>query len=271
MRTDKPIGSLLLLWPTYWALWLASEGMPNWLHLVVFSIGVFVMRSAGCVINDYADRKVDGHVERTKMRPLASGKVTSAEAIQLFILLIVSAFLVVLLLSWQTVLLSFGGLVLAFCYPFMKRYTHLPQVVLGAAFSWAIPMAYMAVLGHIPSEAWILYIANLCWTMAYDTMYGMVDRDDDVKIGIKSTAILFGQFDKFIVGLLQLTTLVLLGFIAFEQKLSNLFYISLICSASLFIYQQYLIKDRVPALCFKAFLNNHNVGLFIFIGIAIAL
>lgn len=271
MRTDKPIGSLLLLWPTYWALWLASGGIPDWLHLVVFSLGVFIMRSAGCVINDFADRKVDGHVERTKMRPLASAKVTSAEAIQLFIVLILAAFSIVLLLSWQTVLLSFGGLALAFCYPFMKRFTHLPQVILGAAFSWSIPMAYMAVLGHIPMQAWVLYLANLCWTVAYDTMYGMVDKNDDVKIGIKSTAILFGRFDKFIIGLLQFVTLFLSVYIALEYKLSELFYLCLMLASGLFMYQQWLIKNREPSLCFKAFLNNHHVGFIIFIGIAISL
>ncbi|MGO2076757.1 MAG: UbiA family prenyltransferase, partial [Pseudoalteromonas sp.] len=178
MRTDKPIGTLLLLWPTYWALWLASDGMPSLLHFVVFSLGVFVMRSAGCVINDFADRKIDGAVKRTAQRPLAAGLVSSGEALSLFLLLILIAFILVLFLGWQTILLSFGALLLAFSYPFMKRYTQLPQVVLGAAFGWAIPMAFMAVTGATPLLAWLLFTANIAWTVAYDTMYAMVDRDD---------------------------------------------------------------------------------------------
>ena len=270
MRTDKPIGTLLLLWPTYWALWLASSGIPDIKLLVVFTLGVFVMRSAGCVINDFADRKVDGKVKRTKMRPLASGAATPKEAIQLFILLIVLAFVLVLFLNWQTVLLSFGGLALAFSYPFMKRYTHLPQVVLGAAFSWSIPMAYMAVLGDVPIEAWWLYLANLVWTVAYDTMYGMVDRDDDLKIGVKSTAILFGRFDKAIILILQIIFLITLIFIGYQRALPWPYDVAILVSALLFANQQKRIKHRDRDACFWAFLNNNYVGLVVFIGLALS-
>ena len=271
MRTDKPIGTLLLLWPTYWALWLAADGFPQWHLLLIFSLGVFVMRSAGCVINDFADRKVDGKVKRTEQRPLAAGHVSSKEALVLFFVLIFAAFLLVLCLNFNTVLLSFAALGLAFCYPFMKRYTHLPQVVLGAAFSWAIPMAYMATLNTVPTEAWLLYGANLIWTVAYDTMYGMVDRDDDLKIGVKSTAILFGRFDKLIVGVLQVATIMILLYIASMHawSYSMLAILSLVLVV-LFSYQQYLIRDRQRDLCFKAFLHNNYVGIVIWLAIVIS-
>ncbi len=271
MRTDKVIGSLLLLWPTYWALWLSSGGVPDTLLLCVFTAGVFVMRSAGCVINDFADRKVDGHVERTKNRPLVTGKVTSIEAIQLFILLITIAFLLVLLLNLETIILSLGGLALAFCYPFMKRFTYLPQVVLGAAYSWCIPMSYMAIQKTVPTEAWLLYIANLFWTVAYDTMYAMVDREDDKKIGIKSTAILFADFDKLIIGLLQSVTLGIIVYVAIQHHFTYLFYSAFTIAIGLFLYQHWLIKNRDRGQCFKAFLNNHWVGLVLFSGIALEL
>lgn len=271
MRTDKPIGTLLLLWPTYWALWLAADGFPQWHLLLVFSLGVFVMRSAGCVINDFADRKVDGKVKRTEQRPLAAGRVSSKEALVLFFVLILAAFLLVLCLNMNTVLLSFAALGLAFCYPFMKRYTHLPQVVLGAAFSWSIPMAYMATLNTIPTEAWLLYGANLVWTVAYDTMYGMVDRDDDLKIGVKSTAILFGRFDKLIVSVLQVTTILLLLYIASVHAWSHsLLAILSLVLVGLFSYQQYLIRDRQRDLCFKAFLHNNYVGIVVWGAIVIS-
>ncbi|OUL57722.1 4-hydroxybenzoate octaprenyltransferase [Pseudoalteromonas ulvae] len=271
MRTDKPIGTLLLLWPTYWALWLAADGFPQWHLLLIFSLGVFVMRSAGCVINDFADRKVDGKVKRTEQRPLAAGHVSAKEALVLFFVLIFAAFLLVLCLNLNTVLLSFAALGLAFCYPFMKRYTHLPQVVLGAAFSWSIPMAYMATLNTIPTEAWLLYGANLVWTVAYDTMYGMVDRDDDLKIGVKSTAILFGRFDKLIVSLLQLATILMLLFIASLHAWSyGLFVILSLVLVVLFSYQQYLIRDRQRELCFKAFLHNNYVGIAVWLAIVVS-
>lgn len=271
MRTDKPIGTLLLLWPTYWALWLAADGFPQWHLLLIFSLGVFVMRSAGCVINDFADRKVDGKVKRTEQRPLAAGHVSAKEALVLFFVLILAAFLLVLCLNLNTVLLSFAALGLAFCYPFMKRYTHLPQVVLGAAFSWSIPMAYMATLNTIPTEAWLLYGANLVWTVAYDTMYGMVDRDDDLKIGVKSTAILFGRFDKLIVSVLQLATILMLLFIASLHAWSyGLFVILSLVLVVLFSYQQYLIRDRQRELCFKAFLHNNYVGIAVWLAIVVS-
>ncbi|KAA1151103.1 4-hydroxybenzoate octaprenyltransferase [Pseudoalteromonas sp. FUC4] len=267
MRIDKPIGTLLLLWPTYWALWLANSGMPSLLNFIVFTFGVIVMRSAGCVINDFADRKIDGSVKRTAQRPLASGQVCSGEALSLFLLLIVIAFILVLMLSVNTILLSFGALALAFCYPFMKRYTQLPQVVLGAAFSWAIPMAYMASINGLPSQAWLLFIANICWTVAYDTMYAMVDRDDDLKIGVKSTAILFGKYDRHIIFLLNAVFIALVAFIGISNHLGVAFGIGLSVAAGLLFYQQILIHKRERDACFKAFLNNHYVGLAIFMGL----
>ncbi len=268
MRMDKPIGTYLLLWPCLWALWLASQGIPSLLNLFVFCAGVFVMRSAGCVINDYADRKVDGHVKRTQNRPIVAGKVTPTEALQLFSALIVMGFVLVALLNWQTIVLSLVALLLAFCYPFMKRYTHLPQVVLGAAFGWSMPMAYMAVTEQLPAQLWWLYIANLCWTVAYDTMYAMVDRDDDLKIGVKSTAILFGQYDRAVILLLQIITLVILALIGQSLALSAIFYVSLVVSAGFFGYQQWLIRHRDAGTCFVAFLNNNYVGMVVFAGIA---
>lgn len=267
MRVDKPIGTLLLLWPTYWALWLANDGMPSLVNFVVFTLGVIVMRSAGCVINDFADREIDGSVKRTAQRPLASGLVSSGEALSLFLLLIVIAFILVLILSFNTILLSFGALALAFCYPFMKRYTQLPQVVLGAAFGWAIPMAYMASINALHLQAWLLFIANICWTVAYDTMYAMVDRDDDLKIGVKSTAILFGEYDRHIIFFLNMTFVVIVAFIGFINELSTAFGVGLSVAAGLLFYQQTLIHKRERGACFKAFLNNHYVGLAIFIGL----
>ena len=270
MRIDKPIGTLLLLWPTYWALWLANSGMPSLLNFIVFTLGVVVMRSAGCVINDFADRKIDGSVKRTAQRPLASGQVSSGEALSLFLLLIVIAFILVLMLSVNTILLSFGALALAFCYPFMKRYTQLPQVVLGAAFGWAIPMAYMASINALPQQAWLLFIANICWTVAYDTMYAMVDRDDDLKIGVKSTAILFGKYDRHIIFLLNAVFIALVAFIGISNHLSVAFGVGLSIAAGLLAYQQTLIHKRERDACFKAFLNNHYVGLAIFIGLLLS-
>lgn len=268
MRADKPIGVYLLLWPTVWALLIAANGIPSLHIIVVFMLGVFVMRSAGCVINDYADRKVDGAVQRTANRPIVSGEVTEREAIGLFLVLIAIAFGLVLTLNWQTIVLSGGALVLASIYPFMKRYTHLPQFVLGAAFSWAVPMAFMAVTENVPNWSWLLFLANLLWTTAYDTQYAMVDRDDDLNIGVKSTAILFGKRDKLIIGLLQFIALGLLSYLANLLVLSWVFYVALLTAAGLFIYQQWLIKDRVKVNCFKAFLNNHYAGMFIAIGLA---
>jgi 4-hydroxybenzoate polyprenyltransferase len=267
MRIDKPIGTLLLLWPTYWALWLANAGMPSLTNFIVFTLGVVIMRSAGCVINDFADRKIDGSVKRTMQRPLVSGQVSSGEAISLFILLITVAFLLVLMLSVNTILLSFGALALAFCYPFMKRYTQLPQVVLGAAFGWAIPMAFMASINALPIQAWLLFIANIFWTVAYDTMYAMVDRDDDLKIGVKSTAILFGKYDRHIIGLLNLAFIALMLAIGALNNIGLSYWLGLSVAIVLLVYQQVLIQQRARTDCFKAFLNNHYVGLAFFIGL----
>ncbi|MCE0556664.1 MULTISPECIES: 4-hydroxybenzoate octaprenyltransferase [unclassified Motilimonas] len=268
-RLDRPIGSLLLLWPTGWALWSAAQGIPDGWVLAVFTLGVFLMRSAGCVINDFADRKVDGHVSRTQHRPMPSGLVTSKEALTLFGLLALTAFALVLTLNTKTILLSFAALTLAFCYPFMKRFTHLPQLVLGLAFSWAIPMAYAAQTNALPAELWLLFLANVTWTIAYDTMYAMVDREDDLKIGIKSTAILFGRFDKLITGLLQVSTLLLLLVFALVTQAGASFYWGLLVAAALFAYQQRLISGRQGPDCFRAFLNNNYVGLAIFVGIVV--
>lgn len=269
-RMDRPIGSLLLLWPTIWALVIAAQGVPSWDVLVVFVIGVFLMRSAGCVINDFADRKVDGHVKRTKQRPLPSGRVTSKEAIGLFLLLAVSSFLLVLTMNPLTIQLSFAGVVLAFIYPFMKRYTHLPQLFLGLAFSWAIPMAWAAQTGELPVMVWFVFVINALWTIAYDTQYAMVDRDDDLKIGIKSTAILFGRNDKLIIGILQLITLVMLVGLGQFYQLGQSYYWTILIAAALFAYQQHLIRHRERDSCFRAFLNNNYVGMVIAIGLLVA-
>ncbi|MGP9663648.1 4-hydroxybenzoate octaprenyltransferase [Halomonas sp. AOP22-C1-8] len=270
MRLDRPIGTWLLMWPTLWALWVATNGVPGRNVLLIFVAGVYVMRAAGCVVNDYADRHVDGHVKRTKQRPLATGRISETEAQLLFIGLVTVAFVLVLLTNWFTVLLSIGGVILAFIYPFMKRYTHLPQVVLGAAFSWAIPMAFGAVLGYVPVEAWLLFFANVLWTVAYDTQYAMVDRDDDLKIGIKSTAVLFGSADRLMIGLLQLATLVLLAFVGVRVGLGGFFWLGLAGMAATFIHQQRLIRHRERDPCFQAFLNNYWSGLLVFAGIALS-
>jgi len=268
MRVDKPIGIYLLLWPTVWGLLWAAEGLPA-LHIcLIFVMGVVLMRSAGCVINDYADRKVDGAVERTQARPIVSGEVEPKEALQLFYLLVASAFVLVLFLNTKTIILSIGALFLASLYPFMKRYTYFPQVVLGAAFGWSIPMAFMATLGELPAWLWLIYIANLTWTVAYDTAYAMVDREDDIAIGVKSTAILFGRFDVTIIVLLNIMTLVLLAYVGWLTNLHSLFYLGLAAAAVMFAYQFTLIKTRQRDACFAAFLHNHWVGLSIAIGLA---
>lgn len=269
-RMNRPIGSLLLMWPTLWALLLAAGGLPQWDVALVFILGVFTMRSAGCVINDFADRKVDGHVKRTKNRPLPSGLVSSKEALVLFFVLVLVSFMLVLSMNKLTIELSLVGVILAFIYPFMKRFTHVPQLFLGLAFSWAIPMAWAAEAGSLPHEVWLLFVINLLWTIAYDTQYAMVDRDDDLKIGIKSTAILFGRFDKLIIGLLQLATLLLLMILGSWLSLTAGYYWGILGAAVLFVYQQRLIKDRDRDLCFKAFLNNNYVGMVIALGILIS-
>ncbi|PSU06278.1 4-hydroxybenzoate octaprenyltransferase [Photobacterium ganghwense] len=269
-RFDRPIGSLLLLWPTLWALFLAADGMPNLHVTLVFVLGVIFMRAAGCVINDYADRNFDGHVKRTAQRPLPSGALSEREALGLFGLLVLVSFLLVLTMNSLTIMLSVVGLLLAAAYPFMKRYTHLPQLVLGMAFGWSIPMAYAAQSGELTPLAWVLFVANILWTIAYDTQYAMVDRDDDLNIGIKSTAILFGRFDKMIIGVLQLGTLLLLIAVGVMQNLSQSYYWFLLLASALFVYQQMLIREREREPCFKAFLNNNYVGMLIWLGIVIS-
>ncbi|GGO71817.1 4-hydroxybenzoate octaprenyltransferase [Bowmanella pacifica] len=270
-RMDKPIGTYLLLWPTWWALWMSVQGTPDWSLLIIFSLGVFFMRSAGCVINDYADRHVDGEVKRTAQRPLVSGQLSEKEALGFFALLVLLSFLLVLLLNWQTILLSFGALALAACYPFMKRFTNLPQFVLGAAFSWAIPMAFMASLETLPWWSWWLFVANLLWTVAYDTMYAMVDRDDDLRIGVKSTAILFGRHDKLIIGLLQAITLAILVWLGVYLSLGMWYFAGWVVAVFLSGYQQWLIAGRERDPCFRAFLNNHYLGMAVTIGLILDL
>ncbi|WP_236250523.1 4-hydroxybenzoate octaprenyltransferase [Microbulbifer sp. ALW1] len=266
-RLDRPIGSLLLLWPTWWALWIAAKGWPG-LHLfAVFTLGVILTRAAGCAINDFADRGIDGHVKRTNQRPLATGAATPRGALMLFAGLMLLAFLLVLTTNTLTILMSLPALALAFCYPFAKRYTHLPQVVLGAAFSMGIPMAFAAVTGEIPATAWLIFTANLLWTVAYDTFYAMVDRDDDLKIGVKSTAILFGDMDRIMTACLQGMVIVALLMLAGRADLGGLYYAGVAVAAGLFGYQQWLIRDRERDPCFTAFLNNNWVGAAIFAGI----
>jgi len=270
VRLNRPIGIYLLLWPTLWALWFAAKGIPDTKILIIFVLGVIFMRSAGCAINDYADRDIDKHVARTKERPLTSGKITSKEALGVFGVLLLASFLLVLQLNTQTILLSIVALVLAASYPFMKRYHYFPQVHLGAAFAWAIPMAYTAITQQAPPlDAWLLFIAALLWTTAYDTQYGMVDREDDLIIGVKSTAILFGKHDNAINGSLQLLTLILLTIIGIINNRGSVFYVSILAASGFIIYQQFLTEKREPAKCLQAFLNNHWFGMVIFIGIAV--
>ena len=269
MRLDKPVGIYLLLWPTLWALLMAAQGLPPLGITLIFVAGVVVMRSAGCVINDYADRKVDGSVKRTAQRPLATGEVSAKQALQLFGALIALAFVLVLFLNWQTIALSVVALLLAASYPFMKRYTNLPQVVLGAAFGWTIPMAFMAVIETVPAYGWWLFIANLLWTVAYDTMYAMVDRDDDLQIGIKSTAILFGKNDVLIVMLLQAAALAILWCIGCAINATWPYYLAVLFSVLLCVRQYQLIKRRQREGCFTAFIENHYIGLAITLGTAL--
>ena len=269
IRFDRPIGTLLLLWPTLWALWLAADGIPPLKLLLIFSLGTLLMRSAGCAINDLADRNLDGAVARTRERPLVTGAVSPQEAMTLCAGLGLLAFVLVLFTNTLTIVLSFAGAALAACYPFMKRHTHLPQLVLGAAFSWSIPMAFAAVGNALPPTLWLLFIANLLWTVAYDTEYAMVDREDDLKVGIKSTAILFGELDRHIIGALQALTVTALVLVGQRFELGVAYFVSLLACAALFVYQQKLIRDREPANCFRAFLNNNWVGAAVFVGLVL--
>lgn len=269
MRLDRPIGIYLLLWPTLWALWLAGDGAPQWQLVVIFTLGTVLMRSAGCVINDYADRGFDGQVERTKTRPLATGNVSEAEALSLAALLALLAFGLVLLTNPFTIYLSFIAVALAGTYPFTKRWTYLPQFVLGAAFSWAIPMAFAAQTNHLPGALWLLYLANLLWTVAYDTFYAMVDRDDDLAIGVKSTAILFGDGDRLITACLQVCVVLLLILVGRQFGLGIAYYLGVGVVSAMFCHQQYLIRNRERDLCFKAFLDNNYVGAALFVALVI--
>ena len=269
MRFDRPIGIFLLLWPALWALWIAGAGKPD-LHIVlVFVLGVFIMRSAGCVINDYADRHYDPHVRRTRNRPLAAGHVSSKEALTLFVVLCLIAFMLVLMLNTLTIMLSFAGALLAAIYPFMKRYTYLPQIFLGISFGWAVPMAFAAQSGAISNVAWLLFIATVLWATAYDTMYAMVDRLDDLRIGVKSTAILFGDADRVIIAMIQVMVFAVLFIIGEQLAMGVYYYLGLVIASALALYQQYLIKDRDASRCFKAFLNNNWFGAVVFVGIVL--
>ncbi|MCB1687369.1 MAG: 4-hydroxybenzoate octaprenyltransferase [Halioglobus sp.] len=267
IRFDKPIGTLLLLWPTLCALWLAAQGVPELRLLVIFILGTFLMRSAGCIVNDLADRNLDGGVARTNARPLVTGAVTVPEALLLFLVLMLLAFMLVLFTNTFTVQLSLVAVALASTYPFMKRYTHLPQLALGAAFSWGIPMAFAAQAGALPNALWFLFLGNLLWTVAYDTAYAMVDREDDLRVGIKSSAILFGRYDRLAIGALQAACLVAFYLAGRGFELGAIFNGSLLVAAALFVYQQRLIRERQPAACFRAFLHNNWVGMVIFLGV----
>ena len=268
MRADRPIGWLLLLWPTWWGLWIAAEGVPPLWILFVFSAGVWLTRGAGCVINDYADRWLDPHVKRTRERPLATGEVRGREALALFAVLMLVAFGLVLTLNRLTILMSFVGVVLAATYPYLKRYTHLPQVYLGMAFGWGIPMAFAAVQGEVPPIAWVLYATNILWSTAYDTWYAMVDRDDDLRIGSKSTAILFGDMDLVIQGVLYALVFLGLGLVGRQAGLGAIYWASLGVALLLVLRQFWICRHREREPCFRAFLDNHWVGMVVFIGIA---
>ena len=270
MRLHRPIGTLLLLWPVLWALWIAAGGFPDAAVLVVFAAGVLLMRSAGCVINDYADRDFDPHVARTRERPLAAGRVSTREALVLAAVLAASAFLLVLTMNRLTILMSFIGAALAVSYPFTKRYTHLPQFYLGAAFGWGVPMAFAAQTGTVPAEGWILFAATLCWAVAYDTAYAMVDREDDLRIGVKSTAILFGRADRLMIALFHALTVGLLAWAGARTGLGVPYYMGLAVAATLAVYQQWLMRGRDRDACFRAFLNNNWFGIAVFAGVVVA-
>ena len=271
-RFDKPIGTELVFWPTMWALWIANQGIPSIGILIPMILGTIFMRAAGCAINDFADRKVDGHVERTKTRPLAAGVISAKEAIYVFLGLVALSAAMLLFLPIETFYWSFGALFLAFIYPFMKRYTHLPQVFLGAAFSWSIPMAYTAVGATPDLTCWLLYFGNLAWTVAYDTQYAITDREYDLKIGVKSTAILFGRYDIPIISLLQAGSVLLIGTALWLENLLIPFGLAaLLVVVADFIYQWRKTKDKDPLRCFWAFRHNRWVGLIIFVGIVLAL
>lgn len=269
MRFDKPIGIYLLLWPTYWGLWFASNGQPSLKNLIIFSAGVVVMRAAGCVINDYADRHVDGEVERTCHRPIPAGEIAPHHALQVFVLLLLIALGLVLSTNILTIQLAIAGTVLAAGYPFLKRFTHLPQLGLGVAWAWAVPMAFAAEQQALPSGLWLIVIAILCWTVAFDTYYAMVDREDDLNIGIKSTAILFGKYDLVMVASLQVMMLIFLALAGCYFDRGWIYILGLLLAAGYFINQHLQARMRDKEGCFRAFLNNHRVGMIIFIALAL--
>jgi 4-hydroxybenzoate polyprenyltransferase len=271
VRGDRPIGWLLLLWPTWWGLWLAADGVPPWWTLIVFSLGVWLTRSAGCVINDYADRWLDPLVERTKGRPLATGAVRGREALAVFAVLMLVAFALVATMNRLTILMSIVGVVLAASYPYLKRYTYLPQAYLGLAFGWGIPMGFAAIRGEVPPMAWVLYVANIFWTTAYDTWYAMVDREDDLRVGAKSTAILFADLDLAALGVLYALFLTALGLIGRQAELGVAYWAGLGVALMLVVYQFMIGHGRERDRCFRAFLNNHWVGMAVFVGLATAL
>lgn len=267
VRLHRPIGIFLLLWPMLWALWIAAEGRPDLLVLSVFVAGVVLMRSAGCAINDFADREIDPHVARTRERPLAAGRIRPAEALGVFAVLSATAFALVLLMNRLTVYLALVGALLAATYPFMKRLHYLPQVHLGAAFGWAVPMAFVAQTGALPAIAWLLFTAAVLWATVYDTEYAMADREDDLKLGVKSTAILFGETDRLMVGVLQALLIACLLLVGIQAGLGVYYYAGLAAASAFFLYQHWLIRNRLPENCFRAFLNNHWFGLTVFAGI----
>lgn len=269
MRFHRPIGILLLLWPTLWALWIAAGGVPDLHVLAVFVAGVVLMRAAGCVVNDLADRDFDRQVTRTRDRPLATGEIAPREALGLFAALVALAGGLVLTLDWPVVLMALVAVPVAATYPLAKRWTHLPQFHLGVAFSWGIPMAFVAQSGSLPRVAWLLALANLLWTVAYDTQYAMVDRPDDLKAGVKSTAVLFGHEDRLIIGIIQLMALLALVAVGTQAGLGTAYQAGLVAAAGLGLYQQWLIRARQPAACFRAFLNNNWLGAAVFAGIAL--
>ena len=269
MRLDRPIGIWLLLWPVLWALWISSNGRPDERLFLIFVIGTFVMRSAGCVMNDFADREFDAHVRRTADRPLARQAVSPAEALGLFAVLALLALALVIPLNRPTQVLALIGGVLAVTYPFLKRFFSLPQAYLGLAFSWSVPMAFAAQTGELPLVAWVLFVSGVLWTTAYDTMYAMVDREDDLVIGIRSSAILFGRADRLVIGTLQVGALGGLALVGALAGLGRWYWAGLAAAAALAVRQQVLIKDREPEACFRAFLNNNLLGLAVFAGIAL--
>lgn len=272
MRINQPIGFFLLLWPTLWGLWLSNRGIPDCVILIVFIIGVLCMRSAGCIINDYVDYDIDRYVQRTKTRPLSSGAITKKEALTVLSILLVIALVLVLILNLITIFLSLVALMFSGIYPYLKRYTYFPQLMLGLLFSWPILMAFTAIQHPIGSTAWLLFIMNTIWTIVYDTQYAMIDREDDKYIGVKSSAILFGSMDKFIIGIFQFIIILILGIIGWQEQFTVLFYFfSLFGVTVMFIWQQILINKRIQSKYFQAFLSNNYVGALIFMGIALNL